>query len=53
MRINTVLAYAQHHRVGLLELWIELAEPASFLGSARRTVFRIEKHDHSLPFELV
>jgi hypothetical protein len=53
MRIETVLAYAQHDRIGFLKLWIELTEPASFLGSARRAVLRIEKHDHGLAFELV
>ena len=53
MRIKAVLAYAQHDCIGFLKLWIELAEPASFLGSARRAVLRIEKHNHGLAFELV
>jgi hypothetical protein len=53
MRINTVFAYAQHCRIGLLELWIQLAEPASFLGSARRAVFRIEIQDYGLAFKFV
>jgi hypothetical protein len=43
MRINRVFADAQNYRSAFFYLRIQLTEPASFLGSARRTILGIEK----------
>ena len=53
VRLNAVFADAHNDCVCLLELGIQLAEPASFLGSARRAVFRIEKQHNGFTLELV
>jgi len=50
---NTILAHAQYHRVKLLELVVALAEPASFLGSTRGAVFRVEKQHDGLPLVIL
>jgi hypothetical protein len=43
MRINSVFTDAQNYRATFFYRRIQLAEPASFLRSARRTVLGIEK----------
>lgn len=53
MRFDAVLADADDDRIGLFELGIQLAEPASLLGSTRRTVLRIKEQHNSFTLELV
>ena len=53
MRFDAVLADADNDRIGPFELGIQLAEPASLLGSTRRTVLRIKEQHNSFTLELV
>jgi hypothetical protein len=46
MRINSVFTDAQNNRSAFFYLRIQLAEPASFFGSARRTVLWVEKQNN-------
>ena len=53
VRLDAVLADANYDGVCLFELWIQLAEPASLLGSTRCAILRIEKQHDGFAFELV
>ena len=53
VRFNAVLADTEDHRIRLFELGIQLAEPASFLGSTGRAVLGVEKQHHGFSLELV
>ena len=53
MRLDAILADTDDDCIGLFELRIQLAEPASFLGSTRRAVLWIKKQHNHFTFEVV
>ena len=53
VRVDAVLADTDYDGIGLFELRIQLAEPASFLGSARSTVLWVEKQHNRPASELI
>ena len=53
MRCDAILAHAQDDYPGFFESVVQLAEPASLLGSTRRVVLGIKKHHHGLALIIV